>query len=165
MAVSRSNGQRQATLRRTFIFHWWRAVDQDDHGLDILGQSRRNKQAAKQFFRTWLKGVQDVPRVIIPDKRKRDGAAQRESRPGVAHRQRRSLHNRCEHAPRPTRQRAYRRQGVKAAGHAPRFLAASGPIARHFRPRQHLLSAAAYRAEMRNRFERWAEITGSKRAA
>ena len=42
---------------------------------------------------------------------------------------------------------------------------AYGPIAQHFRPRRHLLSAAGYRAEMRSRFESWAEITGTKRAA
>ena len=29
----------------------WRAIDQDDNVLDILVQSRRNKQAAKKFFR------------------------------------------------------------------------------------------------------------------
>src|SRR6266581_1621381 len=41
----------------------------------------------------------------------------------------------------------------------------SRSIAQHFRPRRHLLSASAYRAEMRNRFESWAEITGTERAA
>ena len=56
-------------------------------------------------------------------------------------------------------------QGFKSAGHAQRFLSAYGPIARHFRLRRHLLSASAYRAEMKQRFESWAEITGSKRAA
>jgi putative transposase len=35
----------------------WRAVDQDDNVLDILVQSRRNKHAAKKFFRTLLKGL------------------------------------------------------------------------------------------------------------
>src|ERR671911_1974846 len=35
----------------------WRAVDQDDNVLDILVQRRRNKKAAKQFFRTLLKGL------------------------------------------------------------------------------------------------------------
>jgi putative transposase len=30
----------------------WRAVDQDDNILDILGQRRRNKHAAKKFFRS-----------------------------------------------------------------------------------------------------------------
>ncbi len=36
----------------------WRAVDQDGTVLDILVQSRRNKQAAKKFFRKLLKGCQ-----------------------------------------------------------------------------------------------------------
>ena len=35
----------------------WRAVDQDDNVLDIFVQSRRNKQAAKKFFRKLLKGL------------------------------------------------------------------------------------------------------------
>jgi putative transposase len=47
----------------------WRAVDQDDNVLDILVQRRRNKQAAKKFFRKLLKGGQYVPRVIIIDRR------------------------------------------------------------------------------------------------
>ena len=50
-------------------------------------QSRRNKQAAKRFFRKLLKGLQYVPRVIIPDKLKSYGAAKREIMPGVEHRQ------------------------------------------------------------------------------
>jgi putative transposase len=49
------NGQRH---------YLWRAVDQDDNVLDILVQSRRNKKAAKKFFRKLLKGLQYVPRVI-----------------------------------------------------------------------------------------------------
>src|SRR5262249_13833580 len=69
----------------------WRAVDQDDNVLDILVQSRRNKQAAKKFFRKLLKGLQYVPRVIITDKLKSYGAAKREILPGVEHRQSRYL--------------------------------------------------------------------------
>jgi putative transposase len=72
----------------------WRAVDQEDHGLDILVQSRRNNQAAKKFFRKLLKGCQDVPRVIITDQLKRYGAAKREILPGVEQRQSRYLNNR-----------------------------------------------------------------------
>ena len=34
----------------------WRAVDQHGNVLDILVQSRRNKRAAKKFFRKVLKG-------------------------------------------------------------------------------------------------------------
>jgi putative transposase len=143
----------------------WRAVDQDDHILDILVQSRRNKQAAKKFFRKLLKGLPYVPRVVITDKLKSYGAAKREMLPRVAHRQSRSLNNRCEHSHRPTRQREYRMQGCKSPGHAQRFLSAYGPIAQHLRPKRHLLSASAYRDEMGNRFASWAEITGTERAA
>jgi hypothetical protein len=45
----------------------WRAVE-DGHVLDILVQRRRDKTAAKKFFRKLLKGLTDVPRVIITDK-------------------------------------------------------------------------------------------------
>ncbi|MDQ3688339.1 MAG: IS6 family transposase [Acidobacteriota bacterium] len=56
----------------------WRAVDQDGNVLDILVQSRRNKKAAKKFFRKLLKGLRYVPRVIITDKLKSYGAAKAE---------------------------------------------------------------------------------------
>ena len=143
----------------------WRAVDQEDNVLDILVQSRRIRKAAKKFFRKLLKGLQYVPRVVITDKLKSYGAAKREILPGVEHRQSRYLNNRCENSHRPTRQRERRMQGFKSAGHAQRFLSAFGPIFQHFRPRRHLLLASEYRDEMRNRFESWAEITGTKRAA
>ena len=65
----------------------WRAVDQDDKVLDILGQSRRHKHAAKKFFRKLLKGLTYVPRVIITDTLKSSGTAKREIFPGVEHRQ------------------------------------------------------------------------------
>ena len=143
----------------------WRAVDQEGNVLDILMQSRRNKKAAKKFFRKLLKGLYYVPRVIITDKLKSYGAAKREILPGVEHRQHRYLNNRAENSHQPTRQREHCMQGFKSAGHAQRFLSAYGPIAQHFRPRRHLLSASEYRQEMRNRCESWAEITGMERAA
>ena len=109
----------------------WRAVDQDDNVLDILVQSRRNKQAAAKFFRKWLKGLQYVPRVVITDKLKSYGAAKRELLPGVEHRQSRSLNNRCENSHRPIRQRERRMQGFTSLGHAQRFLSAYGPRLSH----------------------------------
>jgi putative transposase len=143
----------------------WRAVDQDDNVLDILVQSRRHKRAAKKFFRKWLKGLTYVPRVIITDNLKSYGAAKQELLPGVEHRQSCYLNNRCENSHRPTRQRERRIQGFKSPGHARRFLSSYEPIAQHFRPRRHLLSASEYREVMSNRFEHWAEITGTARAA
>jgi putative transposase len=151
-----SNGKRQ---------YLWRAGDQDANVLDILVQSRRTKHAAKKVFRTLLQGLQYGPRVVITDKLKSYSAAKREILPGVEHRQSRYRNNRGENSHRPTPQREYRLQGFKSPGHAQRFLAAYGPIAQHFQPRRHLLSASEYRQEMRNRFERWAEMTGTERAA
>jgi putative transposase len=100
----------------------WRAVDQDGNVLDILVQSRRNKKAAKRFFRKLLKGLQYVPRVIIPDKRRRYGAAKREILPGVEHRQHKGLNNRAENSHQPTRLREKKMRRFKSAGHAQRFL-------------------------------------------
>ena len=104
----------------------WRAVDQDDNVLDILVQSRRNKQAAKKFLRKLLKGLRYVPRVIITDKLKSYGAAKRDILPGVEHRQSHYLNNRCKNSHRPTRQREYRMQGFKSPGHAQRFCPRTG---------------------------------------
>src|ERR671930_445691 len=140
----------------------WRAVDQDDNVLDILVQSRRNKQAAKKFFRKLLKGCQYVPRVIITDKLKSYGAAKREILPGVEHRQHRYLNNRAENSHQPTRQREQRMQRFKSPGQAQRFLAAYGPIAPCFRPRRHRWSALAYRQEMQQRYQVRGEITGMR---
>jgi putative transposase len=143
----------------------WRAVDQDGHVLDILVQRRRDKTAAKQFFRKLLKGLRYVPRVIVTDKLASYGAAMREILPSVEHRQHRYLNNRAENSHQPTRQRERRMQRFKSPGHAQRFLSAYGPIVSHFRPRRHRLSAPAYRQEMRQRFQTWREITGTTMAA
>ena len=99
----------------------WRAVDQDGNVLDILVQRRRDKQAAKKFFRKLLKGLTYVPRVIVTDKLKSYGAAKREILPGVDHRQHRYLNNRAENSHQPTRQREQRMQRFKSPGHAQRF--------------------------------------------
>ena len=64
----------------------WRAMDQDGNVLDILVQRRRDKRAAKRFFRKLLKGLTYVPRVIVTDKLKSYGATKRELLPGVEHR-------------------------------------------------------------------------------
>ena len=141
-----------------------RAVDQDGHILDILVQSRRNKKAAKKCFRKLLKGLRYVPRVIVTDKLKSDGAAKPEILPGVEHRQPRYLHNRAENSHPPTRQRERRMQGLSRRARA-RFLAAYGPIAQHFRPRRPRFSAPEYRHVMRDRCQVWGKITGTELVA
>jgi len=143
----------------------WRAVDQNGNVLDILVQRRRDKQAAKKFFRKLLKGLRYVPRVIITDKLKSYGAAKREILPGVEPRQHRYLNNRAENSHQPSRQREQRMQRFKSPGQAQRFLSAHGLIMQHFRPRRHRLSVPTYRYEMRKRFQSWREITTPALAA
>jgi len=133
----------------------WRAVDQKGNILDILVQRQRNTTAAKTCFRELLKRLRYAPRVIMTDQLRSYGVATREILPSVEHRQHRYLNNRAEHSHQPTRQRERRMQRFQSPGHAQGFLSASGPIASHFRPRRHRLSAPAYRQEMGQRFQVW----------
>src|SRR5262244_3216767 len=47
------------------LHYLWRAVDQDGDVLDILVQSKRDKAAAKKFFRKLLKGLLYVTSATI----------------------------------------------------------------------------------------------------
>ncbi len=139
----------------------WRAVDQDGNVLDILVQRRRDTRAAVKFLRKLLKGLAYVPRVLITDKLPSYGAAKRDVLPSVAHRQHKRLNNRAENSHRPTRERERRMRRFKSAGHVQRFLAAYRPIASHFRPRRHRLTAAIYRETRDQRFATWRAVTGT----
>ncbi len=110
----------------------WRAMDQDGNVLDILVQSRRNKQAANRFFRKLLKGLQYVPRVIITDKLRSYGAAKREILPGVEHRQHKRLNNRAENSHQPTRLREKKMRRFTSAKQAQRSLSADRAYRRAF---------------------------------
>ena len=136
----------------------WRAVDQDGEVLDILVQPRRNRQAAKKFFRRLLRRLQYVPRAIITDKLGSYAAAKAEVLPGVQHIQDKRANNRAESSHQPTRDRERRMRRFKSAGHAQRFLATFGVIASFFRPGRHLLAARNYREIMRRRFTQWNEV-------
>jgi len=133
--------------------------------LDILVQSRRNKQAAKRFFRKLLKGCLYVPRVLITDKLASYGAAKKEMLPSVEHRQHKRLNNRAENSHQRTRQRERTMRRFKSAGHAQRFLAAFGLIRGHFCPGRHHLPAHCYREVLQERFAMWNTITGVRLAA
>jgi putative transposase len=139
----------------------WLAVDQDGNVLDILVQPRRDKQAATKFLRKLLKGLTYVPRVVITDKLASYGAAMRDVLPSVGHRRRKGLNNCAENSHQPTRERERRMRRFKDPGQAQRFLAAYGPIASHFRPRRHRLTASAYRETRHERFASWRTVTGT----
>jgi putative transposase len=58
-----------------------RAIDQNGDIIDILLQKRRNKTAAKRFFRKLLKGLREAPWRMISDKLKSYSAVHREVLP------------------------------------------------------------------------------------
>src|SRR5467141_1459870 len=108
------------------LHYLWRAVDQDGDVLDILVQSRRDKKAAKKFFRKLLKQLRYVPSLIITDKLKSYRAAKAEVMPSVEHLQEKYQNNRAENSPEPTRLREKVMRRFKSAGHAQRFLSTFG---------------------------------------
>jgi len=79
--------------------------DQDGDVLDILVQSKRDKKAAKKFFRELLKGLRYVPHVIITDRLRSYGGAKAELLPGVEHCHQKYHNNRAENSHQPPRLR------------------------------------------------------------
>ena len=72
------------------------AVDQDGDLLDILVQSRKDKRAAKRFFRKLLKGQERILIEMTTDKLRNYAAAKREMMPSVVHCQDKYANNRSE---------------------------------------------------------------------
>lgn len=147
-------------LRINGVLHYlWRAVDQNGVVLDILVQKRRNATAAKRFFKRLLAGLKIRPRRIVTDGLKSYGVACREILPDVRHRTSRYLNNRAENSHRPTRRRERQMQRFKSPEQAQRFLSAHAMIYGHFRPRQHLMTAAQCHRARAKAFRIWRQET------
>ncbi|MFF3390211.1 IS6 family transposase [Streptomyces sp. NPDC002669] len=139
----------------------WRAVDADGTVLDILVQGRRDKAAARRFFRKLLKTTRTVPRVVVTDKLRSYGAAHREVMPSVEHRAHKGLNNRAENSHQPTRRRERAMKGFRSLGKAQQFLATFSDISPHFRPRRHLMTTPEHRTETTTRFAIWDQATAA----
>lgn len=96
----------------------WRAVDPDDHVIDILIHRRKGKQAARRFFRKMLQEQGQSPRWMITDKLRSDGAAKREVMSSVVHHPDRYANNRAEASHRHTRQHERQMRRLKSPGQA-----------------------------------------------
>ncbi|WP_406729413.1 DDE-type integrase/transposase/recombinase [Streptomyces sp. GD-15H] len=137
----------------------WRAVDADVPG--ILVRGRRDKAAARRFFRHLLKTTRTVPRGVVTDRLRPCGAAHREAMPSVEHRSHQGPNHRVENSHRPTRQRERARKGCRSACGARRLPAACSGISPRFRPRRHLMTATEYRTETTPRLALWDRLTGA----
>jgi putative transposase len=152
--------------------HWlWRAVDEYGQTLDVLLQAHRDTAAAERFFRRLLVIADGVaPARITSDKLGSYAAALARvpALHAVEHVQVRSAqrgNNRVEQAHQPTRLHECVMRRFKSAVSGQRFLDAFSRVGILFRPRRHRLTAAAYRATMRERVATWREATGLLRAA
>ena len=126
--------------------------------LDILLQKRKDKRAAKRFFRNLLKGQRQVPIDITTDKLASYGAAKREVMPSVAHCTKKYANNRAELSLQHTREQERQMRGFKSDGHAQRFLAVHGQVHNLFRLARHLLRAVNYRVLRSRAFADWREV-------
>ena len=137
----------------------WRAVDQDGDVIDILVQPRRDRRAAKRFFRKLLKGQGCEPRRLVTDKLRSYGAAHRTVMPSVLHDTTRYANNRAEVSHQPTRQRERQMGRFKCVAQAQRFLSVHGVILDLFRVGRHLLRSANHRMLRARSFLVWSEVT------
>ncbi len=140
-------------------FYLWRAVDQDGDVLDILVTKRRNKKAAKRFFRKVLKGQGQAPWQLITDKLRSYPAAHREIFPSVEHRTGQYENNRAEVSHQHTREQERQMRQFKSIEQAQRFLAVHGQVQNLFRVGRHLLKAVHYRLLRDRAFADWSEVT------
>jgi putative transposase len=141
------------------LHYLWRAVDQDGDVIDILVQKRKDKQAAKRFFKKLLKSQESTPFEIMTDKLKSYGAAKKEIMPSVTHIQDQYANNRAENSHERTRQQERQMRRFKSHKHAQRFLAVHGQVNNLFNLSRHLMKAKHYKIFRDCAFSDWSEIS------
>jgi len=115
----------------------WRAVDQHGAELDIFLQKRRDKAAAKRFFKRVLASCPEVPGKIVTDRLRSYPAAKAEipELANVRHvfvKASARVNNRAENSHQPTRERERRMRGFRDPKRTQAFLSSLGPISQHF---------------------------------
>jgi putative transposase len=140
--------------------HWlWRAVDANGYVLDVLLQSRRNKEAAVRLMRKLLKSQGLTPRVMVTDKLRSYSAAKAEVIRGTEHRSHKGLNNRAENSHLAVRRRERRMMRFTSARQCQSFVSANGQIANLFLLHRKHLTAADYRELRGDAVTTWREIS------
>jgi|SRR5215469_13335629 len=142
----------------------WRAVDEHGTELDVLLQKRRDKAAAKRFFKRVLRS-HPVPTKIVTDQLRSYPAAKAElpELAGVKHvfvKAAARVNNRAENSHQPTRRRERQMQGFRDPRRTQAFLLRFGPIRQHFALSRHRMSAAFHREQLRARLHAWYDWAG-----
>ena len=144
----------------------WRAVDQHGAELDILVQKRRDKAAAKRFFKRVLAACPEAPSKIVTDQLRSYPAAKAEI-PELANVRHvfvkacARVNNRAENSHQPTRERERRMRGFRCPVRTQAFLSSFGPIRQHFALKRHLLRPSLYRRLLAECFDSWLVFTSN----
>jgi putative transposase len=133
----------------------WRAVDQDGEVVDVFLQKRRDRKAAKRFFKRLLRKNHGEPRKIVTDKLRSYNVAHRELIPGTIQDTSQYANNRCELSHEPTRVRERVMRKFKSVEQAQRFLNAHAAVYNLFNLGRHLVSADNYRFFRQRAFASW----------
>ncbi len=137
----------------------WRAVDQDGEVVDVYLQERRDAQAAKRFFKRFLK--MGVPRNIVTDKLRSYGVAHRSLIPESDHSTEQYANNRAELSHQPTRVRERGMRRFKSIKHAQRFLESHAAIYNLFNLHRHSLRRRYFKLFRLRSFATWDEVTAA----
>src|SRR5450631_3842676 len=140
------------------MVYLWRAVDAEGEVLDVLVQTRRNKQAALKVMRKLLKKYGFVPDKLVTDDLRSYGAAAGHLGIAKRHERGRWRNNRAENSHQPTRRRERKMQGFKSVASAQRFLSFHAAAYNTFNVQRHLTSARTHQAFRASALQTWREV-------
>src|SRR6201995_1091925 len=133
----------------------WRAVDDEGEVLDILVQSRRDKDAALCLMRKLLKRQGLLPTSIVTDRYRAYDAALRDLGLSPLHRRGKRQNNRAESSHVPIRRRERKMQGFRSAGSQQRSLSRQSASYNTSNPARHLITANTHRILRSDAFDLW----------
>jgi transposase-like protein len=143
------------------MVYLWRAVDAEGEILDVLIQSKRNKNAALKLMRKLLKKYGFVPDRMITDDLRSYGAAACDLGIESRHERGRWKNNRAENSHQPTRRRERKMQRFKSPSSAQKFLSTHAAVYNTFNAQRHLTSARTHRSFRAEAMNTWRAVVGS----
>jgi putative transposase len=143
------------------MVYLWRAVDAEGEVLDVLVQTKRNKNAALKLMRKLLKKYGFVPDRMITDDLRSYSAAARELGIEGHHERGRWRNNRVENSHQPTRRRERKMQGFKSPGSAQKFLSTHAAVYNIFNVQRHLTTAQTHRRFRAAAMNAWREAVAT----